>query len=72
MGTELRIELFEPDADLEAVDELTRDLRLELLELDVDSVSPADDGAGAGGQQGRRARGDRARCSCRWPARPRR
>jgi hypothetical protein len=29
VGTELRIELFEPDADLETVEELTRNLRLE-------------------------------------------
>jgi hypothetical protein len=41
MSTELRIEVFEPDADDEAVDELTRNLQAELLELDVDSVTPA-------------------------------
>jgi Effector Associated Constant Component 1 len=34
------VEIFEPDADPEALDELTRSLRQELLELDVDSVSP--------------------------------
>ena len=34
MATEMKIELFEPDADLEALDELTRSLREELLELD--------------------------------------
>lgn len=40
MSRELKVELWEPDADLEDVDELTGQLRLELLELDVDSVSP--------------------------------
>ena len=44
MATELRIELFEPDADTEEIDRLTSDLRLELLELDVDSVSQASAG----------------------------
>lgn len=39
MPRELRIELFEPGDDNEAVDGLANDLRLELLELDVDSVS---------------------------------
>jgi hypothetical protein len=39
VATELRIELFEPDADPETVDELTRSLRHELLDLDVDSVT---------------------------------
>jgi hypothetical protein len=37
---ELRIELFEPGADGEVVDGLASDIRLELLQLDVDSVSP--------------------------------
>jgi hypothetical protein len=35
----MRIEVFEPEADAEAIDELTRTLRMELLELDVDAVS---------------------------------
>ena len=37
---ELEIELFDPAADAEVIDGLAGDLRLELLELDVDSVSP--------------------------------
>jgi hypothetical protein len=37
--TEVKIELFEPGADGEVVDGLASDLRQELLELDVDSVS---------------------------------
>jgi hypothetical protein len=41
MGRELRIEVSEPEADREAVDDLTQSLRMELLELDVDTVSPA-------------------------------
>ena len=40
MSRELKLELIEPDADLDGLDELTRNLRLELLELDVDDVSP--------------------------------
>lgn len=39
VATELRIELFEPDADPATVDELTRNLRNELLDLDVDSIT---------------------------------
>jgi hypothetical protein len=39
VSTELKIELFEPDADPETVDELTRNLRNELLDLDVDSIT---------------------------------
>jgi hypothetical protein len=39
VGTELKIELFEPDADPETVDQLTRNLRNELLDLDVDSIT---------------------------------
>lgn len=39
MPTEMRIELFEPDADIEQLDRLTGELRQELLEIDVDSVS---------------------------------
>ena len=52
MATEMRIELFEPDADLEALDELTRSLREELLELDVDSVSPPTAGPAPVGSKG--------------------
>ena len=52
MGAELKIELFEPDADLETVDELTHDLRLELLDLDVDSVSPVSAGPAPPGSKG--------------------
>lgn len=52
MGTELKIELFEPDADLETIDELTRNLRMELLELDVDAVSPPSAGPAPPGSKG--------------------
>ena len=52
MATEMRIELFEPDADLEEIDRLTSDLREELLELDVDSVSPPSAGPAPPGSKG--------------------
>jgi hypothetical protein len=52
MGTELRIELFEPDTDLDIVDNLTLSLREELLELDVDSVSPTTVGPAPPGSKG--------------------
>jgi hypothetical protein len=52
VGTELRIELFDPDADLETVEELTHHLRLELLELDVDSVSQPSAGPPPPGSKG--------------------
>ncbi len=52
MATELKVELFEPDADPEAVDDLTRALRRELLELDVDSVSPVPAGPPPAGAKG--------------------
>lgn len=52
MSTELKIELAEPDADPEAVDELTQSLRLELLELDVDDVSPVSVGPAPPGSKG--------------------
>ncbi len=52
VATEMRIELFEPDADLEALDELTRNLREELLELDVDSVSTPTAGPAPVGSKG--------------------
>ena len=52
MSRELKIELFEPGADGEVVDGLARDLRLELLELDVDSVSPVALGPAPEGSKG--------------------
>ena len=64
MATEMRIELFEPDADLEALDELTRSLREELLELDVDSVSPPTAGPAPAGARGWSSPPS-ARCSSR-------
>lgn len=39
MDAELKIEVFEPDADEERLNELTQNLRHDLLELDVESVS---------------------------------
>ncbi len=52
MATVLRIEIFDPDADVEGVDRLTHDLRAELLELDVDSVSPPVTGPAPPGSKG--------------------
>ncbi|WP_344047833.1 hypothetical protein [Nocardioides panacihumi] len=52
MTRELKIELFEPGADPEMVDDLAADLRLELLELDVESVSPVVQGPPADGSKG--------------------
>lgn len=52
MATELQVELFEPEADRETVDELTDRLRLELLELDVDAVSPVVAGPPPAGSKG--------------------
>ena len=49
---DLKIELFEPGADVEMVDSLASDLRLELLELDVDSVSPVAVGPAPEGSKG--------------------
>lgn len=50
---ELKIELFEPgDPDDEVIDGLASDLRLELLELDVDSVSPVALGPAPAGSKG--------------------
>jgi hypothetical protein len=49
---ELTIELFEPDADDEDVDRLATDLRLELLEMDVDSVSSVVRGPPPDGSKG--------------------
>ena len=52
MTTELKVELSEPDADPGRLDELTHHLRLELLELDVESVSPAVTGPAPAGSKG--------------------
>jgi hypothetical protein len=52
VGGQLKIELYEPGADEEALDELTRNLRLELLELDVESVSPPVTGPAPEGSKG--------------------
>jgi Effector Associated Constant Component 1 len=52
VDAELKVELVEPDADTEAVDELVRDLRVELLQLDVDSVSPVPAGPPPPGSKG--------------------
>lgn len=52
MPRELKIEVFEPDADGEAVDDLANDLRAELLELDVDSVAPVAVGPAPEGAKG--------------------
>lgn len=52
MSKELRIELFEPDTDAEEVDGLAADLRLELLELDVESVEPVALGSAPEGSKG--------------------
>ena len=49
---QLKIELYEPGADVEALDELTHNLRLELLELEVDSVSPPITGPAPEGSKG--------------------
>jgi hypothetical protein len=50
--TELKVELFEPYADPDQVDELAQHLRLELLELDVESVSPVTTGPAPDGSKG--------------------
>ena len=52
MATELRIEIFEPQADQETLDQLTRNLRRELLDLDVDSVSQPVGGPAPEGSKG--------------------
>jgi hypothetical protein len=52
MATELRIELFEPGADAEAVDALTGALREELLELDVEDVAAVTGGSAPDGSKG--------------------
>jgi hypothetical protein len=52
VSRELKIELFEPGADSEALDGLTGDLRMELLDLDVDSVAPVASGPAPEGSKG--------------------
>jgi hypothetical protein len=52
MTTELMIEIHEPDADQETLDALTRNLRRELLDLDVDSVSQPATGPAPEGSKG--------------------
>ena len=52
VSKELKIELFEPDTDAEGVDGLAGDLRLELLELDVESVEPMALGPAPEGSKG--------------------
>ena len=52
MSRDLQIELFETGADAETIDRLTGDLRVELLELDVDSVSRVSDGSAPAGSKG--------------------
>jgi hypothetical protein len=52
VGAQLRVQLVEPETDVDDVDELTRDLRLELLELDVDSVTPVQAGSAPAGSKG--------------------
>jgi hypothetical protein len=52
VSSELTIELFEPDADDEVVEGLAGDLRLELLELDVESVEPVGVGPAPEGSKG--------------------
>jgi len=45
MDSELKVEIFDEEADPESLDAATQGLRQELLELDVDSVRPASAGA---------------------------
>ena len=52
MGRDVKIEIFDDRADPDAVHRLTADLRLELLELDVDSVSPVHTGPAPEGSKG--------------------
>lgn len=55
MGTQVMIELVDASADLETVDELTADLREELLQLDVDAVVPVPAGPAPAGSKGAEA-----------------
>jgi hypothetical protein len=52
VDTAVKIELFEPEADAERVDELTQLLREELLQLDVDSAEPVPGGPAPEGSKG--------------------
>ena len=52
MSTELRLELIDPGVDDEELEELAASLRLELLELDVESVSPVVLGSAPEGSKG--------------------
>jgi len=49
---QLKVEVVEPDADPETVADLVQDLRLELLQLDVDAVSPVSAGPAPPGSKG--------------------
>jgi hypothetical protein len=52
VSTELRLELSEADADTERLDEITQQLRAELLRLDVDSVTAPSAGEAPPGSKG--------------------
>jgi len=52
MSTQLQIEILDPTADDQELDELTESLRQDLLELDVDSVSRPTLGPGPEGSKG--------------------
>jgi hypothetical protein len=58
-----------PDADAEELDELTRQLRSELLELDVHSVDPGRTGGPRRPVRGPLTSWLSADCSSRWPDR---
>jgi hypothetical protein len=52
MDADVRVELVDPDGDPEALDVLMRDLRQELLQLDVESVSTVPAGPAPPGSKG--------------------
>jgi hypothetical protein len=52
MGIELRIDVVDERADAEEADDLATSLRMDLLELDVDSVSPVLAGPAPSGSKG--------------------
>ena len=52
MAEQLTVELVEPDADTEAVADLVHELRLELLQQDVDAVTPVVTGPAPPGSKG--------------------